>query len=474
MYLRNNKQSGFTMFFAVIVVSIVISIGITLSLIAQKETSLAGLRRESNIAWYAAGSGSDCVLYWLMRTVKTQPAPTQINAKCNSSDGTNNVTYDFTSTPSGTLTDTFDFESPYLYRSSISLTRLNSGSSWEIDSSGYNRRGVASVKLLRGQKIAVTPGVTTGSANDVMVLIDHSGSICPPDGGTTMVGGTYDATRENNNCGNHLAMREAALMLIDLIDPDPTLSGRNRLGVITFAGIGQGVNSGSPYPADFGQPKIQTHLNATKAQSKAVIQATNYVSSDKSTYLNLSYGDGTNIADAIRLANCELSGYVLNSTSYTSACTTLESPAHQTSDTTYPDTIIIFTDGRHNIYNDAGTRKTNWGTNSGQCREGWEELEAEAVAYFNANPDSKTKIFIVGVGNEIDEDACSSNSGSGALENEPAKAFYHSKVIKGKGKFYDIDPTGSGDPLNNWNKTQIINTFKTIVEEAGLSIKVIE
>lgn len=464
MYLRNNTQSGFTMFFAVIVVSIVISIGITLSLIAQKETSLAGVRRESQIAYYAAESGTSCVLYWLMKAVDTQPAPLQVNATCNGQS----LNYDFSgTTPGQPKTATFDFESPYLYRSSVNLSRFNDGSSWEIDSSGFNRRGLASVKLLRGQKISVFPGSTSGSANDVMVLIDHSGSICPPQGGTTMVNGTYDTSRERNNCANHQAMREAALMLIDLINPDPTLSGRNRLGVITFAGLGQGINNGSPYPADFGQPKIQTHLNATMAQSKAVIQT------DASTYLKLSYGDGTNIADALRLANCELSGYALNSTSYTSNCTTLESsPVHETSDTTHPDTIIIFTDGRHNIYNDVGTRKTNWGTTNGQCKEGWEELEAEAIAYHNANP-GNAKIYIVGVGDEMDDDACSTNSGSGLLENVPTKTFFTSKVIKGKGKFYDIDPTGT-DTQNNWNKDKIINTFKTIVEEADLSITVIE
>ncbi len=465
MYLRNNTQSGFTMFFAVIVVSIVISIGITLSLIAQKETALAGVRRESQIAYYAAESGTSCVLYWLMRAVDTQPAPTKINGTCNDES----IEFDFVgATPGQPKTDTFDFEPPYLYRSSITVSRFNDGGSWEIDSSGFNRRGLASVKLLRGQKISVTPGVTGGSGNDVMILIDHSGSICPPQGGTTMVSGSYVVSRERNNCGNHIAMREAALMLIDLINPDSTLSGRNRLGVITFAGIGQGINNGSPYAADFGQPKIQTHLNATMAQSKAAIET------NSSTYLKLSYGDGTNIADALRLANCELSGYALNSTSYTSLCTTLESPAHQTSDTTHPDTIIILTDGRHNIYNDAGTRKTSWNKTSGQCQEAWEELEAEAVAYFNANPDSKTKIFIVGVGDEMDDDACGTGGGnSNYFENVPVKTFFTSKIVKGKGKFYDIDPTGS-DPQNNWNKDKIINTFKTIVEEAGLTIKVIE
>jgi hypothetical protein len=55
---------------------------------------------------------------------------------------------------------------------------------WDIISDGINRSGNVAVKTLRSQKIGNHSLLLHIPANDVMILIDHSGSICNgnPDG----------------------------------------------------------------------------------------------------------------------------------------------------------------------------------------------------------------------------------------------------------------------------------------------------
>lgn len=61
-YLKNNR--GYTLLFAVLVSSIVLSVGISILTISKKEFLLASSARESLSAFYAADSGLECVMYW--------------------------------------------------------------------------------------------------------------------------------------------------------------------------------------------------------------------------------------------------------------------------------------------------------------------------------------------------------------------------------------------------------------------------
>jgi Tfp pilus assembly protein PilX len=58
--LKNNK--GYTLLFAVIVSSIVLSVGISILSISKKEFLLASASRESVSAFYAADAGLECTL----------------------------------------------------------------------------------------------------------------------------------------------------------------------------------------------------------------------------------------------------------------------------------------------------------------------------------------------------------------------------------------------------------------------------
>lgn len=63
---QNSKKNskGFTLFIALIVSSILLSVGFSIGNIILKQTQLSTAGRESQIAFYAADSAAECALYW--------------------------------------------------------------------------------------------------------------------------------------------------------------------------------------------------------------------------------------------------------------------------------------------------------------------------------------------------------------------------------------------------------------------------
>jgi hypothetical protein len=61
---KNNKQNGYTLLFAVLVSSLVLSVGISILTIGKKEFLLSTAARESVHAFYAADTGLSCAVYW--------------------------------------------------------------------------------------------------------------------------------------------------------------------------------------------------------------------------------------------------------------------------------------------------------------------------------------------------------------------------------------------------------------------------
>jgi Tfp pilus assembly protein PilX len=57
-------KRGFVLLFAVLISSILLSIGLGMFSIAYKELLLSTTDRESQVAFYAADTGMECVLYW--------------------------------------------------------------------------------------------------------------------------------------------------------------------------------------------------------------------------------------------------------------------------------------------------------------------------------------------------------------------------------------------------------------------------
>lgn len=64
---NRSSQKGFTLLLAAVVASIVLSLGSSIFLIAQKQVTLSALGRDSQFAFYAADAGAECALYWDLR-----------------------------------------------------------------------------------------------------------------------------------------------------------------------------------------------------------------------------------------------------------------------------------------------------------------------------------------------------------------------------------------------------------------------
>ena len=61
---NNNTSGGFTLLFAVIISSLLLSIGVAILDLALKQFSLSSTGKNSQIAFYAADDGLECGLFW--------------------------------------------------------------------------------------------------------------------------------------------------------------------------------------------------------------------------------------------------------------------------------------------------------------------------------------------------------------------------------------------------------------------------
>ncbi len=61
------REKGFTILLAALVASLVLSLGISVFSIAQKQLILSATGRNSQYAFYAADTAAECALYWDIR-----------------------------------------------------------------------------------------------------------------------------------------------------------------------------------------------------------------------------------------------------------------------------------------------------------------------------------------------------------------------------------------------------------------------
>ena len=64
MISKTQRRRGFTLLIAVLVVSIILAIGLSILTITLKEFILSGIARESALAFAAADAGMECAFYW--------------------------------------------------------------------------------------------------------------------------------------------------------------------------------------------------------------------------------------------------------------------------------------------------------------------------------------------------------------------------------------------------------------------------
>jgi len=85
LFPRRKFTTGFTILYAVIVSSLILALGLGIVAITMKEVKLSGAGRDSQLAFYAADSGSECAMYHdLVKDVfPTSTSETIILSKCN-------------------------------------------------------------------------------------------------------------------------------------------------------------------------------------------------------------------------------------------------------------------------------------------------------------------------------------------------------------------------------------------------------
>jgi Tfp pilus assembly protein PilX len=150
-----NTKKGFTLFIALIVSSILLAIGFSLGNIILKQIQLSTAGRESQIAFYAADSASECALYWDRKDAtgnsvidvafgtSTSALPSYM--KCGSGtdgQGTVHVASKIIDEATNSATTTFyvDYKNltGYGYDSCAKVTVGRNGDNTSIDARGYN------------------------------------------------------------------------------------------------------------------------------------------------------------------------------------------------------------------------------------------------------------------------------------------------------------------------------------------------
>lgn len=134
------RARGFTLLFAVLVGSLLFSLGVAIANLTLKELAFSGAGKESETAFFASDSGTECALYWDLRVGNTFPnsnsAPRRSSIVCNGLALSLTVTGQTSSAATTTFRESF---SPSCADVIVGKTRAGST---VIESRGRNDCGV--------------------------------------------------------------------------------------------------------------------------------------------------------------------------------------------------------------------------------------------------------------------------------------------------------------------------------------------
>lgn len=107
MNIQQKNTKGYVILFAVLLVSIILSITISIANIAMKEVNFTVNARESGLSFFAADSGGECALYSLKKNVFDDPSTIgqPLTMDCGTAQitasptGTDPIVYTFTGLP---------------------------------------------------------------------------------------------------------------------------------------------------------------------------------------------------------------------------------------------------------------------------------------------------------------------------------------------------------------------------------------
>lgn len=72
--IKVRSGAGFTLYYAVLISAVLITVGASMANLALKEFTLSAAVRESEYAFYAADSGTECALYWDLNETNIFPS----------------------------------------------------------------------------------------------------------------------------------------------------------------------------------------------------------------------------------------------------------------------------------------------------------------------------------------------------------------------------------------------------------------
>lgn len=122
-----NSKAGFTLFVAMIVSSLLLAVGFSIGNIILKQLLLAGSGKDSQVAFYAADSGAECVQFWDTKNADGTPVDESPFSATSTEDGAsisnkvkcgsgNVVASKFTGTNDATSTIIVDFSGLESYK----------------------------------------------------------------------------------------------------------------------------------------------------------------------------------------------------------------------------------------------------------------------------------------------------------------------------------------------------------------------
>ena len=137
--LFKTKNRGFTLFIALIIVATLLLVSMGIASISVKENFLTSASRESQYAFYAADTGTECAIYWDVKNpTGTSAFATSTNSTIYCNQDVNNPSNTTPSTVGGNSISTFTLTfKPDPYCAVVTVTK-NPDNSTVIDSLGYN------------------------------------------------------------------------------------------------------------------------------------------------------------------------------------------------------------------------------------------------------------------------------------------------------------------------------------------------
>lgn len=129
-------QAGFILPFAVLLSGVLLAIGLAVFNIIIKQTILASSARESQFAFYAADSGTECALFWdAKQGIFPTSSESSIYSGAASCSGVSITPFDSVVRTGNAATTTFDINTA---NQCIVVTVAKYGANTKIESEGFN------------------------------------------------------------------------------------------------------------------------------------------------------------------------------------------------------------------------------------------------------------------------------------------------------------------------------------------------